>query len=148
MRDAGTTRTICVDASFTLPLVLPHPERQRVRDQWQEWLQSDRRIVAPRLWVWEVSNALWRATKFSTSPLPRPKGLADLRSLLALPVELQEVEPHAGAVWEDVLEPFDLASAYDGCYLITAILEEAEFWTCDRQLAERVGAVDWIKRVP
>ncbi len=147
MAQDESTRAVCVDASFALRLVIPHPVSEGVAAVWERWVREDRRIVAPRLWVWEVTNGLWRATLMARDTLPVDVAWESLEYLLALPVELQDVERHLERLWREVLTPRRVASAYDACYLVTARVEEAELWTCDQRLARSAQGTGIVRLV-
>lgn len=135
MAQGESTRVVCVDASFALRLVIPHAVSEGVAEVWERWVREGWRVVAPRLWVWEVTNGLWRSTLIERERLPVDVAWESLEYLLALPVELQDVERYLGRMWREVLMPRRVASVYDACYVVTAMVEEAELWTCDQQLA-------------
>jgi len=58
---ASPTSALVVDAGLALVVVLPHPYQERGRHFWQQWLRSPRPLLAPYLWVSEVTSGLRRA---------------------------------------------------------------------------------------
>lgn len=138
---------VCLDASLVLYLVLPGPMADRVEALVGEWLAEGRKMVAPRLWVWELANVLWRWTKRAEKPLPVEAAREGLRRLLQLPVELWDVEEQALEAWDELLVGKGLASAYDACYITVARAAGGKVWTCDRRLAEMAEGTGLVEVV-
>jgi hypothetical protein len=58
---ASATSSLVVDAGLVLAVVLPHPYREHGQRFWRRWLASPRPLLAPCLWVAEVTSGLRRA---------------------------------------------------------------------------------------
>lgn len=135
---------LCVDANLVIRLVAD-PEDERVRSLWAEWDASNRRIVAPALLFYEVSNALYRYQR--AGMMSRQAVRLALKAALALPICLyREPELHARAL--DLAERLSLPAAYDAHYLALADWLGAEFWTADLRLARAVqDPLPWVRAV-
>lgn len=133
---------LCVDANLVIRLVAD-PADERVCSLWREWDADNRRIAAPTLVYYEVSNALYcyqQAGMMSSTAVR----LA-LRAALALPIRLYG-EPGLHAMALDLAERLSLPAAYDAHYLALAKWLSAEFWTADRRLARAVGdQLPWVR---
>ena len=140
-------RPACIDASFALSLVLPGALRAEVRDFWTNWIAEERVILAPRSWVLDVTNALGRLASMDGGGLDREQATDALDYLLDLPVQLYDVEAHAMEMWREVMVGMNVASAYDACYILTAMQSDAELWTCDPKIAEQVGSAEFVRFV-
>jgi predicted nucleic acid-binding protein len=130
----SSTRSCVVDASLVVRVLQPgHPE---VVDLWLRWLDSGRRPCAPTLLVYEVANALYRSARARRiGPQPVAVSLEELGQMkLDLIADLPLSRRAAELAWT-----LDLPAVYDAHYLALAERLEAELWTCDQKLAQRVG---------
>lgn len=134
----------CVDAGCVVRL-FTEPDDERYPALWRRWRDEGRRVVAPRLLRYEVTNVLYRSR--GQGPL-RDESLAGaLAGALALPIQFREDDDlHLLAV--DFAARFSLPAAYDAHYLALADRLGADFWTTDRKLANAVGAaLPWVHLV-
>ena len=134
---------VCVDASCVVRLVAGTvPERAAIQRHWDGWTAEGRSLVAPRLLLYEVTNALYRYRRLGQrSPL---SVRLSLQAALDLPIRFHdEPDLHAEAIaWAD---RFSLSAAYDAHCLALADKLAAEFWTADRRLANAVPpALPWV----
>lgn len=132
---------------MVLHLVLPGPLTPTVEALVAEWVREGRRLVAPRLWVWEIENVLWRWTKRSEGALPVEAARKGVEQLLQLPVALIDVEDKALEAWDEFLSGGGLPSAYDACYLTVARVCGGKVWTCDRRMADLARGTEMVKLV-
>jgi predicted nucleic acid-binding protein len=133
---------VVVDASLVVKAVLPNPDFARC----QAALISlqDRQLIAPALWIYEVTSAISKAVHYQQ--LTPEEGQAALRQILSLGVQvILPDETQAQLAFNETLR-LQRAAAYDSFYLVTAGALEAEFWTADRRLANTFqdSAPDWL----
>ena len=84
---------LCVDANLVIRLVAD-PGDERVRSAWEQWDADNRRIAAPTLLFYEVSNALYRYQR------------AGMMSGAAVRLALEEENIEARPVWKPMhLQP-------------------------------------------
>jgi len=135
---------LCVDANLVIRLVAD-PDDELIRSTWERWDAEHRRIAAPPLLFYEVTNALYRYQREGMMS-PSAVGLA-LKAAQALPLRLYgEPELHTRAL--DLAERFSLPAAYDAHYLALAQWLGAELWTADRRLARAVqDELPWVRTV-
>lgn len=135
---------ICVDASLVIRLVVD-PTDVAVRQLWARWDAEERRIAAPTLLYYEVTNVLYRYRR--AEMLSAEAMRLALRAALALPVRLYgEPALHDRAL--RLAERFLLPAAYDAHYLAVADWLGAELWTADRRLAASVQSdLLWVRTV-
>ena len=132
---------ICLDASLVVRLVVDVQD-DRIQEQWAQWAQQNRQLVAPALLWYEVTNALYQYQKH---------GILDGESVqlaqetaLSLPVQiLGDAGLHQRAL--QLTQEFALPAAYDAHYLALAERYGAEFWTSDQRLVTAVSPpLSWV----
>jgi predicted nucleic acid-binding protein len=135
---------VCVDANLVIRLVAD-PGDERVRSSWERWDAENRRIAAPTLLFYEVSNALYRYQR--AGMMSGAAVRLALKAALSLPLRLHgEPELHTRAL--DLAERLSLPAAYGAHYLALADWLGAEFWTADRRLARAVqDTLPWVRAV-
>jgi len=136
--------SLVVDASYTYNLLLPGPAYANLKQQMDGWQQRGTKILAPALWLYEmtsvVSKAVWKHI------LTLDEGRRLLGLALALDVSLvmpDEDQVKRAYEWTCKL---NRAAAYDSFYLALAEVNGCELWTMDERLQRTVN-VPWV-RVP
>jgi len=99
-------------------------------------------VIAPYLLIYEVVNGIATATR--RKRVASDKAMEALSNLMALGIELREVEPLR--VLEVALR-YNLA-AYDAAYFALAEAEKCDLWTSDRAFYQALkgesSCVKWI----
>jgi predicted nucleic acid-binding protein len=124
-----------VDASLVIKAILPNPEMPQCRLVLERL--KDTQLVAPALWIYEITSALTKAVHFEQ--LTEPEGREVLHQALTLGVQIvlpDEVQSRLAYDWTNQLQR---TSAYDSFYLITAEALNADFWTADHRLERSLG---------
>lgn len=134
---------VVVDASVSLKWVLDDEDSvapsTALRDDAQ---RSQVQMLAPSLWIYEVTNAL--VVAHLRGRLDDQQSHLALRLLQEVGVRLVDPEPR------DCLETAARLgiSGYDAAYVALAVALEAELWTGDRRLWKGAGSknetVRWI----
>jgi len=135
---------IVADASVILKWQLDDedciPQATALRDDF--YARGAVSVIAPHLLVYEVVNGI--ATAARQKRIAPDKAIEALSNLMALGVELKEVEPLR--VLEASLR-YNL-SAYDAAYFALAEAENCDLWTGDRSFYQAVrgelARVKWI----
>lgn len=135
---------VVVDASVVLKWQLDDedciPQATALRDDF--YARGAIRMIAPHLLVYEVVNGI--ATAARHKRIAPDRAMVALSNLMALGVELREVEPFR--VLEAALR-YNL-TAYDAAYLTLAEAEKCDLWTGDRALYQAMKGelvlVKWI----
>ncbi|MGE0135681.1 MAG: type II toxin-antitoxin system VapC family toxin [Dehalococcoidia bacterium] len=143
-----TPRRVVVDASVALKWQLPDEDfiaqAAALRDDYL--VRREVALVAPSLFLYEVTNAIGMAAK-------RARVSADvadeaLANLVAANIELFPPEP---ARMLRLCRRFSIA-AYDAAYVALALQLRADLWTGDRPLYEaargELASVRWIGDYP
>jgi predicted nucleic acid-binding protein len=135
---------LCVDANLVIRLVAD-PTNDAIQALWEDWVTKDRRVAAPTLLLYEVTNAVYRYQKLGY--LSSTAAQFALEAALALPIELDgDPDLHWRAL--ELAQTLELPAAYDAHYLALAERLGAEFWTADRHLARRVqDSLPWVHPV-
>ena len=133
---------IVADASVVLKWQLDDedciPQATALRDDF--YARGAVNVIAPHLLVYEVVNGI--ATAARQRRVAPDKAIEALSNLMALGVELKDIEP--SRVLEAALR-YNLA-AYDAAYLALAEAEKCELWTGDRGFYQTVrGELAWVR---
>ena len=136
--------TIVVDANLALSYVIPLPYSQLAITRFDQWAQSQARLVVPVLWRYEVLSGLRKA--ISMKMLTLEQAITSFKTLRDM--DLEEI-PSSEKEIADILgwaERLHQVVAYDSVYLALSEQIGAEFWTADRRLANaaRAAGADWV----
>jgi len=138
-------RTVCVDASLIVALLMPERHTEQALALWQAWINDDLRIFAPALLGYEVTSALYR--KVLQGKIEPHDGQAALEQFVALEIEsvhLPELHSKASAL----AKQFERPNTYDAHYLALADHFACPFWTADERLYNTVKSeFEWVKWV-
>jgi predicted nucleic acid-binding protein len=126
---------VCVDANIVVKLVVPEPDRPLALALWGKWLKEDREIVAPYLFSFEVTSAIWRKAKRGLMSVEEAREA--IRGALMLGVRLLHPSNISLKAF-DLAARFDRPAAYNAHYLALAEMMEGEFWTADERLYNAV----------
>jgi len=134
---------VVVDASLALRWVLKDEKEDKVDSLIYGWAVSLTDMIAPPLFLAEVTNALYLACRRLRLNAKEVK-LA-LHTILELGVRIS-VPSELYIRSMDLAINYTLTNAYDAEYLALAELESCELWTADERLARAVRpSPDWLK---
>lgn len=137
-------RSLVLDASFAIRLIVPSPQREAFRAQTTHWLEQGYELLAPTLWVYETTSALCKSALFGL--LAEEEAESALAVLEELPVQLvppDSTQTYRAFAWTHRL---NRAAAYDSFYLALAESLGCELWTADRRLCNAVD-LPWVRSV-
>lgn len=140
--DRANSEIIVIDASLCLRLALPNPSQLTVQKHFREWINKGYSLIAPSLWVYEVTSAINKSVRFEQ--ITHDEGEETLRQILSLAIEVvppSEVLAAAAFEWKTKLQR---ASAYDSFYLALADDNNAPMWTADGRLVRAVNQA-WVQ---
>ena len=135
-------RSLVVDASFAVRLIVPDPQREVFRALTEHWLEQGYELLAPTLWAYETTSALCKSTFFGL--LTEEEAESALAVLAELPVQLvppDSTQTYRAFAWTRRL---NRAAAYDSFYLALAESLGCELWTADRRLRNAVD-LPWVR---
>ena len=145
MAEEAESECVCVDASLSLKLVLPEPDSPKVRALWERWIEEGRRIVAPWLWIYEITSVL--RNRVHRKLLTPSEGAAALQALHAQRIQLLHPNNLHETAWQ-LSERFHRPAAYDSFYLALAQELGCELWTADERLYHAVtGSLTYVRWV-
>jgi predicted nucleic acid-binding protein len=128
---------VCVDANIVIGLVTAREAARSLSALWAGWIEDSRPVAAPRLLLYEVTNALHRLRQ--AGELTSGEAERALSAVLALEMDYRE-----GAVLHlralELAAELHLPAAYDAHYLALAEMLDADLFTADRRFANAVGA--------
>ena len=127
---------ICVDASFSLKIVLPEEESDLVAAKWEEWLTGEFTIVAPWLFAFEVQAVLRQ--RVTRKELSEQDGLTAWNTLWELGIELHH-DPSLWMLSWELAKKYHRPTTYDTAYLALAKILDCELWTADRRFVRSLG---------
>ncbi|OFV96926.1 MAG: hypothetical protein A3H28_07810 [Acidobacteria bacterium RIFCSPLOWO2_02_FULL_61_28] len=133
---------VVVDASLALKWVVEEPYSEEARALLGDWRSHRRRLLAPALFLYEVTNAL--AKRMQRRQLTIEQGKERLRFFLESGPLLQQIGAiHPRAL--ELTERFGLPTAYDAHYLALAESHRCQCWTADERLWNTVqGEFPWV----
>lgn len=135
---------VCCDANIVVRLIT-RSDAGASSDLWSRWRDEGRRIVAPLLLRYEVTNAFHRLQH--AGQLTTATTTTFLQTALALPIDYStddSLHARAGAF----ARRFNRPAAYDAHYLAVAEAIDAEFWTTDERLFNAVRhELPWVNLV-
>jgi predicted nucleic acid-binding protein len=135
-------RSLVVDASLAIRLILPDPRRSTLRALLERWLHEGNELFAPDLWLYEMTTALCKAAFFGFVTAEEADSSLALVSELAIQLVAPDAELARSAfAWTSRLRR---AAAYDSFYLALAESLDCELWTADRRLHNAVG-LPWVQ---
>ncbi|MDJ1169203.1 type II toxin-antitoxin system VapC family toxin [Roseofilum sp. BLCC_M154] len=130
-----TTNFICPDANFVVRLVTHPPEETIYGDYWRQWKAADKQIIAPTLFYYEITNAIYRMGR--AGQLQEDEVQTALEDVFNLRISIKsDLQLHFQAV--ALAQQFDLPAAYDAHYLALAQDYRAIFYTGDKRLFNQV----------
>lgn len=123
-------------------LLLQDPSTSVYAIQWRQWSDAELEIIAPALIFYEVTNVFHRyVVAGQISPESAQQLLTQAFALGV--IVYQEMELHQQALL--LAQRFSLSATYDAHYLALAEKMNAEFWSADRRLIQRVqSALPWV----
>lgn len=136
---------ICVDANLVVRLVAGQ-KNDAFRLIWQQWRVEQHQLIAPVLFRFEVTNALYRLHRHGGRDAEDM--MVALRAALELPIRMYDGADLHQATFNFAAR-FRLGAAYDAHYLALADRVGAELWTADTKLFNSVRhALPWVLLVP
>lgn len=139
-------RAITVDANIAIRTLLPF--RGTRLEAIAVWLRRGDRLVAPDLWVVEVTSGIRRAV--ATGEIDREEGEVTAARLFDLPIRVVPTDRDlaiAALRWADRLGQ---AKAYDALYVAVAERHDAPLVTADERLLARCRqlGIDFVEGLP
>lgn len=136
---------ICVDASFIINLINSKSVDSPFIQLWETWQENSVTIIAPTLFYYEITNALYRMNQADLLSIEETEGA--LQDALHLGIVLygnsQIPQLHEMAI--NLAKTLKLSAAYDAHYLALSKLLNAEFYTADKRLYNSVKlSLNWV----
>lgn len=135
---------VVIDAGVGIYQVVTGPLSKPVYSRWAQWIKEDCNVCAPQLWLNETTSVLHKMYKQNLVDNEMARDALD--ALLGLGITLYEADSETcrrAFAWADRLDQYP---AYDGFYLALAEQLQAELWTTDKRLVNRVRQLgkNWV----
>lgn len=134
---------LVVDASLALKWLMEEPYSAETTELLEKWRRHGQRLIAPALFLYEVTNAI--AKRMQRRQLTLEQGKEGLEFFLeAGPIVMQLGGLHVRAL--ELMERFRMPAAYDAHYLALAQWRRCECWTADERLWNMVKSeFPWVR---
>lgn len=132
---------LVVDASCSLRILTPHPERAYFRALFDQWRQAGLTLCAPSLWIYEVTSAVTKLVRFDQITPAQGRRTVQLIQKSAIQLfEPDDLLIERAFAWTLQLKR---AAAYDSFYLALAEQMKCDLWTADQRLANAANQ-PWV----
>jgi predicted nucleic acid-binding protein len=138
-----SSQIICIDPGPVIQLTT-FPRNNAIKTLWDRWEREDRRILAPTLLFYDISNIL--SAYIRQGVLSARTVQSILKACRSLPIHLVE-EPDLQVRALQLSERYNLPLGCDPHYLALAERLDKELWTYDRRLAVAVNQAGAAPRV-
>lgn len=135
---------VVVDASLIFRLLVPNPQQNALRAQIDVWQQGGVELVAPTLWLYELTSAIAKA--IYGGQIMEVEGRRLVALVHTFPIDLVASDLALGLAALAWSRRLQRANAYDSAYLALAEARQAELWTADRRLVNAVR-LGWVRGV-
>ena len=137
--------SVCIDASLALTWLLPTEQNEAANDLRREWDEKGIELIVAPLFHAEVTSVLREQVYFKRLlPEEGEEAFSIYLDMGVKSIDDPEVQKKA---WE-LAKKFNLPRTYDMQYLAVAEMENCEFWTSDRRLANalqgKVKRIRWV----
>lgn len=132
-----------VDASVVVDWVAPDSDpRSAARQLLAQWAEQDQPVLAPRLLLEEVANAL--LTGIRRGRWSGAQADAAFAALLRLPVQLRDTAADVARAFE-LSRRYDEHPVYDMVYVAMSERLGEQFVTADRRLVDRLALLPFVR---
>ncbi len=138
-----SSQIICIDPGPVIQLTT-FPRNNAIKTLWDRWEREDRRILAPTLLFYDISNIL--SAYIRQGVLSARTVQTILQACRSLPIHLVD-DPDLQVRALQLSERYNLPLGCDPHYLALAEKLDKELWTYDRRLAVAVNQVGAAPRV-
>lgn len=137
-------KTIIIDASIATKWIVPEHDSQQASILLTEWKRNEYTLLAPVLFVYEITNILYR--KALAGDIAYEDIAPGLINILSNSVELDKsTDKQLSLRAIELAHQFRLLATYDAHYLALAEREGCEFWTADTRLWRAVrDKLEWV----
>ena len=133
-----------VDASFTFRLLIPSAVQSAYQEQAKRWIAEGCELVAPSLWLYEMTSALCKLARFGELDQAEAKDALALTHRLGVRlIPPDEALAHSAFEWTMRL---GRSAAFDSVYVALAQRLGCELWTADRRLRNAVE-FPWVRGI-
>ncbi len=137
-----TNASVVIDSGFAFKALVTNPAQDALRELLGTWRRKGFRLLAPSLWLYEVTSAISKGVYFGA--ITESEGRQALALATGLDVQLVPPDAHLALAAYDWTRRLQRAAAYDSFYLALAEALSCELWTTDRRLQAAAG-MSWVR---
>lgn len=126
-------KSVVVDANLAVKWALSETDSPIALALLKEWKQNRVIMLAPALFIYEVTNVLYQNMRKGQLNLTQAKNA--LKRILALGIEIEFLEDtNLSTHALELAQKYDLSATCDPHYLAMAEREDCDLWTADARL--------------
>jgi predicted nucleic acid-binding protein len=136
---------VVVDANIAVKWAVMEEDSHIAERLLTEWNLQSTRIIVPALFLYEISNILWKKVRRDVLAFSRAKQA--MKFILDTGIETYcSVDKEVNLRALDLANTYNLPATYDAHYLALAERENCEFWTADERLYNSVrDRLFWVR---
>ena len=136
---------VVVDANIAVKWAITEEDSDRAEALLVEWNRQKKSMLAPALFVYEITNILLQKVRRGEITLTRAQQAASF--ILDTGVEIYwPINPDLPINALHLAHEHKLPATYDAHYLAYTELEQCEFWTADKRLYNSVkDKLSWVR---
>jgi predicted nucleic acid-binding protein len=129
-------KVLCLDTSVIIPYLVPDESEPLADSLVLEAVVGNASLVAPAFAWAEVGSVLRKKVRMGLLTTEEAEGC--YQDFCNLPIDYLDRESLRVRAWE-IAEQYQLPTIYDAAFLACAESEQAEFWTSDRVLLNKLS---------
>ena len=136
------TSYVVIDAGLAFKLLVPNPQRDRLKTLVRQWSVQQRALYGPALWLYELTSIFTKSVYLGV--MSEEEAQAGLLLAMQLQIQLLQPDEEQGRRAFAWTRRLGRVAAYDSFYLAVAEILGCEFWTVDQRLAHAANQ-SWVK---
>lgn len=140
-----TNNIVVVDANIAVKWAIAEEDSSIAEALLQEWNRQRTFLFVPALFVYEITNILWKNVRQNKLTIAEAQTAAQF--ILDVGVEIYwPIDPELSIQALHLAHTYHLPATYDAHYLALAEREQCEFWTADARLYHSVKEqTPWVR---
>jgi predicted nucleic acid-binding protein len=136
---------VVVDANIAIKLAIAESDSHIAVTLFEKWRVQKKLILAPALFVYEITNILLKKVRQSKMTIEDAKKITS--AILDTGIEIYwPLDPDLPINALGLAHNHNLPATYDAHYLTLAEREQCEFWTADERLYNSVkDQLSWVR---
>ena len=136
---------VVVDASLAIKWAILEEDSDKAETLLDEWTQAAMTLIAPALFIYEVTNTIYRKVGRTLVTLDEAKQVLE-KLLRRGPILDMPQDAALSLRAMDLAQQFRLPATYDAHYLALAEREVCDYWTADERLWNVIKqTLPWVR---